>query len=135
MPFTASRWVVLVAASIFSATIAAKEAPKDMGPAASDAQQTVSIILKVRDQEALDNFVTATESNLDPAATFALVDGFTATAGDDGGAQVIFLDFEVQGILVQWAKDHDVDGDKKLYFDATTSEKKELVSSGGETKA
>lgn len=59
-----------------------------------------------------DNFVTATESNLDPAATFALVDGFTATAGDDGGAQVIFLDFEVQGILVRWAKDHDVDGDK-----------------------
>src|SRR3984893_10063786 len=67
MPFTASRWVVLVAASIFSATIAAKEAQQEMGPAASEAQQTVSIILKVRDQDALDNYVTAT---VDPHSPF-----------------------------------------------------------------
>jgi kumamolisin len=67
MPFTAARWVVLVAASIFSASIAAKEAPQDMGPAAADAPQTVSIILKIRDQDALDNYVTAT---VDPHSPF-----------------------------------------------------------------
>lgn len=59
-----------------------------------------------------DNFVDATEANLDPAGTYALVQAFTATARDDGGAQVIFLDFAVQGLLYRWAKDHDVDADK-----------------------
>jgi murein endopeptidase len=59
-----------------------------------------------------DNFVTATEANLDAAATFALVSGFTATSGDDGGAQVIFLDFAVQGMLYRWAQDHDIDQDR-----------------------
>src|SRR5882724_2527275 len=67
MPFTASRWVVLVAASLFSAAIVAKETPQDLGPAAADAPQTVSIILKVRDQDALDSYVTAT---VDPHSPF-----------------------------------------------------------------
>ena len=59
-----------------------------------------------------ESFIAATEANLDPAATFAIVDGFAATATSDGGAQVIFLDFAVQGILVHWAEDHGVDEDK-----------------------
>jgi murein endopeptidase len=58
-----------------------------------------------------ESFVTATEDNLDAEATFALVAGFAATAHDDGGAQVMFLDFEVQGILYRWARQHDVDED------------------------
>ena len=54
-------------------------------------------------------FVTATEDNLDPAATFALISDFAATANRDGGVQVMFLDYDVQGIVYAWAKDHDVD--------------------------
>ena len=56
-----------------------------------------------------DNFITATEDNLDCEATLALVLGFADTAHQDGGAQVMFLDYNVQGLLYDWAKDHDVD--------------------------
>ena len=55
-----------------------------------------------------NNFVHANEDNLDCAATFKLLDRFLATADDDGGVQVIFLDFDVQGLLYHWAKDHDI---------------------------
>jgi len=58
-----------------------------------------------------DSFVTATADNLDCEATFALVEKFAATAGEDGGAQMIFLDFAVQGLLYRWALGHDVDRD------------------------
>ncbi len=57
------------------------------------------------------SFVTATAENLDCEATFALVSGFAATADDPGGAQVIFLDYDVQRLLYDWAKEHDVDED------------------------
>jgi murein endopeptidase len=55
------------------------------------------------------SFVRATEDNLDMAATFALVSAFAATARDDGGAQVMFLDFDVQRLLYRWAIEHGVD--------------------------
>jgi murein endopeptidase len=58
------------------------------------------------------SFVTATEANLDCPATFALLSDFAETSKLDGGAQVIFLDYEVQGILYRWAKDAGVDDDK-----------------------
>jgi hypothetical protein len=54
------------------------------------------------------SFVHADEDNLDCAATFKLLESFLATAGDDGGVQMIFLDFDVQGILYDWALDHGV---------------------------
>jgi hypothetical protein len=57
------------------------------------------------------SFVTATEDNLDCEATYALVAGFAATADEPGGAQVIFLDYDVQRLLYDWAKEHDVDED------------------------
>ena len=49
------------------------------------------------------SFVHADEDNLDCAATFKLLEAFLATADDDGGVQMVFLDFEVQGILYRWA--------------------------------
>jgi murein endopeptidase len=55
------------------------------------------------------SFVPATAENLDCAATYALVAGFVATAHEPGGAQVIFLDYDVQRMLYEWAKEHDVD--------------------------
>ncbi len=54
------------------------------------------------------SFVRATEANLDSAATWKLIWEFAKTAPDDGGAQIMFLDYDVQGIIYRWAKDHDV---------------------------
>jgi len=51
-----------------------------------------------------ENFVRATEDNLDCAATYALLDNFVATKH----VQMIFLDYDVQGILYRWALDHGV---------------------------
>ena len=59
------------------------------------------------------DFVRATADNLDCEATYGLIAGFAATAREDGGAQVIFLDFDVQGLVYDWAQDHGV-GDDKL---------------------
>lgn len=54
------------------------------------------------------SFIHADEDNLDCAATFKLLESFLATADDDGGVQMIFLDFDVQGILYDWALDHGI---------------------------
>jgi Penicillin-insensitive murein endopeptidase len=54
------------------------------------------------------NFVHASEDNLDCAATFKLLESFLATTDEDGGVLMIFLDFNVQGILYAWAQDHGV---------------------------
>ena len=53
-------------------------------------------------------FVHADANNLDCAATFTLIERFLASASEDGGALMIFLDFDVQGILYTWALDHGV---------------------------
>jgi len=65
------------------------------------------------------DFVRANEDNLDCEATYALVDHFYATRNQDGGAQVIFLDYHVQGLLYHWALDHGIDEaklDKQFQF-------------------
>lgn len=59
------------------------------------------------------SFVRATTENLDAAATWKLIWEFAKTSTQDGGAQIIFLDYNVQGIVYRWAKDHDV-SDKRL---------------------
>ncbi len=60
-----------------------------------------------------ETFINATESNLDCPATWTMISKFASTMDKDGGAQVIFLDYEVQGILYRWAKAHGV-SDKRL---------------------
>ncbi|HET9621975.1 MAG TPA: penicillin-insensitive murein endopeptidase, partial [Kofleriaceae bacterium] len=55
-----------------------------------------------------ESFVRANEDNLDCPATFKLLESFLASENDDGGVQMIFLDFDVQGILYRWAVDHGV---------------------------
>jgi hypothetical protein len=55
-----------------------------------------------------ESFVTATEDNLDCPATFKLLESFLATTDDDGGVLMVFLDFEVQGILYRWALDNGI---------------------------
>lgn len=56
-----------------------------------------------------ESFVVATESNLDAAATWALITAFAKTAKADGGVSLILLDFEVQGIVYDWALKQGVD--------------------------
>jgi len=55
--------------------------------------------------------VTATQDNLDPAATLAIIEAFAATSHKDGGVQVMFLDYHVQGILWRWAWANGTDED------------------------
>jgi murein endopeptidase len=50
-------------------------------------------------------FVTADVDSLDAAATFKLIENLLASTNEDGGVQMIFLDFDVQGILYYWALD------------------------------
>jgi hypothetical protein len=54
------------------------------------------------------SFVPAGDDNLDCAATFKLLESFLASTNDDGGVQVIFLDFDVQGALYAWAQDQGI---------------------------
>jgi murein endopeptidase len=49
------------------------------------------------------SFVVGTEDNLDIEATFVLVEEFAKTAQETAGVQMIFLDFNVQGLLYNWA--------------------------------
>lgn len=60
-----------------------------------------------------ESFVDANDKNLDRAATWALLRNLAVTEDEDGGVQVIFLDFEVQGILYHWAKEAGV-SEKRL---------------------
>lgn len=55
-----------------------------------------------------ETFVSATDDNLDCEATYGLVDKFVRTQDEAGGAQIIFLDYRVQGMLYDWAKDNGV---------------------------
>jgi murein endopeptidase len=59
-----------------------------------------------------ENFVHATEDNLDCGATLKLIESFRATEDDDGGVQMIFLDYDVQGILYNWAIEHGYSEDR-----------------------
>ena len=54
------------------------------------------------------SFVHAGADNLDCAATFKLLEGFLGSANEDGGVLMVFLDFQVQGLLYHWAQDHGV---------------------------
>jgi len=54
------------------------------------------------------SFVGHDEAKLDLAATWALLHAFARTADQDSGVQAIFVDFEVQERLYEWAKDHGV---------------------------
>jgi hypothetical protein len=56
-----------------------------------------------------ESFVSATARTLDRAATWDLLVAFARTADEPGGVQAIFLDYEVQGWLYDWALDRGVD--------------------------
>jgi LysM repeat protein len=49
-------------------------------------------------------FVVASEDNLDAAATWALLEILVRTAGEPGGVEKVFLDYELQGWLYEAAR-------------------------------
>ena len=69
----------------------------------------IGLVYKTKPASFPEDFVPATADNLDCEATYALVNEFAETANQDGGVQVIFLDYNVQGLLYQWAKEHGED--------------------------
>lgn len=71
----------------------------------------IGLVYKSKPAGFPENFVSATADNLDCAATYALIAGFAETAREDGGAQVIFLDFKVQSLIYAWAKTAGIDDD------------------------
>lgn len=68
----------------------------------------IGLIYKAKPAGYPESFIVATKDNLDAEATFTLIDEFAATKR----VQMMFLDYKVQGLLVQWAREHDVDEDK-----------------------
>lgn len=48
-------------------------------------------------------FVDGNDHNLDYAATWALIDNLARTADRDGGLAMMFLDFDVQGLIYEYA--------------------------------
>ncbi len=68
----------------------------------------IGLIYKEKPADYPASFVHADEDNLDCAATFKLLESFLASANEDGGVLMVFLDFNVQGILYHWAQEHGV---------------------------
>lgn len=62
----------------------------------------VGLIYKAKPDGFPNAFAPATDDNLDCEATYALINEFANTS-KDGGVQVIFLDFDVQRMLYDWA--------------------------------
>jgi murein endopeptidase len=71
----------------------------------------IGLVYKSKPESFPREFVHATADNLDCEATYALLEEFAETAHEDGGVQVIFMDFTVQGLLYHWAQDHGEDQD------------------------
>jgi len=71
----------------------------------------IGLVYKEKPASYPEDFVKATADNLDCEATYALLNEFAETAKADGGVQVIFMDFAVQGLLYHWAQDHGEDQD------------------------
>ncbi|MEP6862050.1 MAG: penicillin-insensitive murein endopeptidase [Deltaproteobacteria bacterium] len=69
----------------------------------------IGLVYKTKPASYPQDFVVANADNLDCEATYALLNEFAETAHEDGGAQVIFMDFAVQGLLYHWAQDHGED--------------------------
>jgi hypothetical protein len=59
-----------------------------------------------------EHFVVATEATLNAAATWALISALDDTADLDGGIEMIFLDFQVQGMIYRWALAEGIDHER-----------------------
>lgn len=57
-------------------------------------------------------FIEADEKTLDARAMWRLISKLDKTRDDDGGVQMMFLDFELQGVIYKWAKANGGDEDR-----------------------
>jgi hypothetical protein len=55
-----------------------------------------------------ERFARASAETLDRAATWALLASLVNTREADGGVELIFLDYELQGLLYEWALERGV---------------------------
>ena len=68
----------------------------------------VGLFYKSQPKNYPKEFVAATEANLNRSATWRLITKLLATSTDDGGVEVIFLDYNVQAMIYKWAKTNGV---------------------------
>ncbi|MBA3502448.1 MAG: penicillin-insensitive murein endopeptidase [Myxococcota bacterium] len=54
------------------------------------------------------SFVEADEDTLHKAAMWSLIANLASTRDDDGGIHIMFLDFDLQGVIYDWAKENGV---------------------------
>jgi hypothetical protein len=59
------------------------------------------------------SFIDADEDTLHKAATWNLIANLAATSGEDGGVHIMFLDFDLQGVIYDWALENGV-SEKRL---------------------
>lgn len=55
-----------------------------------------------------ESFIRATAQTLDLQATWILLDSLAASARTEAGVEVMFLDYELQKLIYEWAKKHGV---------------------------
>jgi hypothetical protein len=63
----------------------------------------IGLIFKQKPEGYPESFIVGTQDNLDLEATFVLVEEFAKTAKEPGGVQMMFLDFNLQKLLYDWA--------------------------------
>jgi len=68
----------------------------------------IGLYFKKKPEGYPDNFISHDSGKLDLAATWALVNAFARTADKKNGIKVIYLDYDLQGRLYEWAKEHSV---------------------------
>jgi LysM repeat protein len=55
-----------------------------------------------------ESFIRATAKTLDVQATWALLEALAATARAEAGVEIMFLDYELQQLVYEWAQEHAV---------------------------
>lgn len=73
----------------------------------------IGLFYKKRPAGYPDAFVEADENTLHSAAMWSLISNLASTTDEDGGVKMMFLDFELQGVIYKWAKANGV-SEKRL---------------------
>jgi LysM repeat protein len=55
-----------------------------------------------------ESFIRATARTLDVQATWALLEALASTARSEAGVEIMFLDYELQKLVYEWAQEHGV---------------------------
>jgi hypothetical protein len=68
----------------------------------------IGLFFKKRPAGYPDAFIDADEDTLHTAAMWSLIVNLASTSDEDGGVKMMFLDFDLQGVIYNWAKDNGV---------------------------